>query len=75
MKRVDKIETNNVVVMITDTRNFKTYHTHKLTDKDKLDEIFNKMNTIYGNELDDYDKRYIEMLASGVTVYDIIDEI
>ena len=69
------VKNADMVVIMKDTRNFKTYHSRKLTDKEKLMEINAKINMMYGNELDDYDKAYIEMLSSGVTVYDIIDEI
>lgn len=79
MKRVDKeynmVETKNVVVVLSNYRDYKTYHARKLTDRDKLDHIYYEINTMNGNELDDCAKRYIEMLSSGVTVFDMIDEI
>ena len=63
------------IVLMNDSRNFKKYRARKLSDREKLYEIHGKIATMYGNELDDYDKAYIAMMSSGVTVYDIIDEI
>lgn len=75
MNEKERDFTKDTVVLMNDSRNFKRYRSRKLSDREKLYEIHGTISRMYGNELDDYDKAYIAMLSSGVTVYDVIDEI
>ena len=75
VEKDDFYKENSIVVLLQDSRNFKTIRSRKLSDRERLDEINAKINSTYGSDLDDYDKAYIAMMSSRSTVYDVIEEI